>query len=179
MMDAGYSNFLLEVRNVTRDYALPRESLLAPPAVLRALKGVSLQVTAGRSMGIVGESGSGKSTLARLVMALERPTSGQVLLEGATCMRWRPTSCAAPGATSRWCSRTPMARSTRAARLAHRGRAAAALEGASRAQQRERAAEMLTAVGLRPMRWTSTRTSFPAASASASPSRARSSRGPS
>ena len=61
---------LLELRKVTRHYALPRESLLRPAAVVQALQGVSLQVTAGRSMGIVGESGSGKSTMARLAMAL-------------------------------------------------------------------------------------------------------------
>ena len=33
-------------------------------------------------LGIVGESGCGKSTLARIVMALDRPTLGEVLLEG-------------------------------------------------------------------------------------------------
>jgi len=49
---------------------------------VQALNGVSLSITAGRSLGIVGESGSGKSTLARLVMALDRPTSGQVELMG-------------------------------------------------------------------------------------------------
>ena len=36
----------------------------------------------GRSFGIVGESGSGKSTLARIALALDRPDSGAVRLEG-------------------------------------------------------------------------------------------------
>ncbi|WP_438350872.1 ABC transporter ATP-binding protein [Paenibacillus sp. FA6] len=46
------------------------------------LERIDLTVQAGRSLAIVGESGSGKSTLARLIMALERPTSGQILLDG-------------------------------------------------------------------------------------------------
>jgi peptide/nickel transport system ATP-binding protein len=73
---------LLEVRNLTRHYRLPRESLLRPAPVLQALNGINLTLEAGRSLGIVGESGSGKSTLARCVMALDRPTAGQVLLDG-------------------------------------------------------------------------------------------------
>ena len=43
---------------------------------------VSFTLEAGKSLGVVGESGSGKSTLARLVMALERPSEGQVLFNG-------------------------------------------------------------------------------------------------
>ncbi|HPR43651.1 MAG TPA: ATP-binding cassette domain-containing protein, partial [Ottowia sp.] len=81
-MKAGHSPFLLEIRDVAQDYPLPRESLLRPPGVVQALRGVSLDVVAGRSMGIVGESGSGKSTLGRLVMALERPTRGSIRFEG-------------------------------------------------------------------------------------------------
>jgi peptide/nickel transport system ATP-binding protein len=73
---------LLEVTDLQRHYALPREKLLGPPPMVRALNGVSFQVEAGRSLGIVGESGSGKSTIARLVMALDRPTSGSVRLLG-------------------------------------------------------------------------------------------------
>ncbi|UWU95423.1 ABC transporter ATP-binding protein [Bradyrhizobium sp. CB1015] len=73
---------LLDVRNLEQRYTLPRESLFRPPGQVRALNGVSVQVRAGKSLGIVGESGSGKSTFARVVMALERPTSGQVALLG-------------------------------------------------------------------------------------------------
>ncbi|MDH4376129.1 MAG: ATP-binding cassette domain-containing protein [Ramlibacter sp.] len=73
---------LLQVENLVRHYPLPRERLLQPPPVVQALRGVSFTLQAGRSLGIVGESGSGKSTLARLVMALDQPTAGRVLLDG-------------------------------------------------------------------------------------------------
>jgi peptide/nickel transport system ATP-binding protein len=73
---------LLDVKDLEQRYALPRESLFRAPGQVRALNGVSVQVAAGKSLGVVGESGSGKSTFARLVMALERPTSGQVALLG-------------------------------------------------------------------------------------------------
>ena len=73
---------LLEVRDLVKHYRLPRQSLLRAAPHVQALRGISFQVQAGRSLGIVGESGSGKSTLARLVMALEAPTQGQVRLLG-------------------------------------------------------------------------------------------------
>ena len=65
---------LLDIRGLVRDYAG------RPPQ--RALDGVSLTVAAGSIVGVVGESGCGKSTLARLAAALDRPTAGQVLMEG-------------------------------------------------------------------------------------------------
>jgi len=73
---------LLEVKHLVQRYRLPRESVFRPGAEVLALNGVSLQLRAGQSLGVVGESGSGKSTLARLVMALEKPSSGSVSLLG-------------------------------------------------------------------------------------------------
>ncbi len=73
---------LLQVENLVREYALPREKLFERPGKVHALQGVSFTIEAGRSLGIVGESGSGKSTLARLVMALDQPTAGSVHLLG-------------------------------------------------------------------------------------------------
>jgi peptide/nickel transport system ATP-binding protein len=74
---------LLEVRNLNKIYQLSRPDWLSKPNTLQALTDVNFTLEAGRSLGIVGESGSGKSTLARLIMALDRPTSGQVLFQGA------------------------------------------------------------------------------------------------
>jgi peptide/nickel transport system ATP-binding protein len=73
---------LLQVVGLGKRYALPRHSLFQPPDMIEALADVSFELRAGRSFGIVGESGSGKSTLARLVMALEKPSTGRVLLDG-------------------------------------------------------------------------------------------------
>ena len=73
---------LLEVRNLTRHYKLPRQSLLRRAPVLTALEGAAFSLRAGETLGVVGESGSGKSTLARLIMAFERPDAGEVLFQG-------------------------------------------------------------------------------------------------
>lgn len=49
---------------------------------VEALSGVSLHVPAGQIYGVIGSSGAGKSTLIRCVNLLERPTCGQVIVEG-------------------------------------------------------------------------------------------------
>ncbi|MPZ27645.1 MAG: dipeptide ABC transporter ATP-binding protein [Micromonosporaceae bacterium] len=54
-----------------------------------ALRGVSLQVAAGETVGVVGESGCGKSTLARLILGLIRPSAGRVRLAGHDLSRVR------------------------------------------------------------------------------------------
>jgi oligopeptide/dipeptide ABC transporter ATP-binding protein len=54
---------------------------------LRALAGVSLELDRGETLGIVGESGCGKSTLARVLVGLERPTTGTVEFDGADLSR--------------------------------------------------------------------------------------------
>jgi peptide/nickel transport system ATP-binding protein/oligopeptide transport system ATP-binding protein len=53
-------------------------------ATILAVDQVSLDVTRGRTLAVVGESGSGKSTLAHLLLGVERPSSGRILLQQQT-----------------------------------------------------------------------------------------------
>jgi D-methionine transport system ATP-binding protein len=55
-----------------------------------AVRGVNLRIPSGRVFGIIGESGAGKSTLIRLMNLLEKPTSGQVLIDGEDLARLSP-----------------------------------------------------------------------------------------
>lgn len=66
--------FALELIEVSRTY-------VGPPTVT-ALEGVDLQIRAGELAAIVGPSGSGKSSLLHTMGALDRPTSGRVLIDG-------------------------------------------------------------------------------------------------
>lgn len=73
---------VLAVRDVVRQYRLPRISLRGSERMVRAVDGVTMSVRQGRTLGLVGESGSGKSTLGRLLLALEAPDEGQILFKG-------------------------------------------------------------------------------------------------
>jgi ABC-type polysaccharide/polyol phosphate transport system ATPase subunit len=55
---------------------------LRPDETLDALKGVSFDVTAGRTFGIIGRNGSGKSTMLKLIAGIGRPTEGTVAVKG-------------------------------------------------------------------------------------------------
>ena len=68
---------LLEVSNVKKTYT----SRLGENTV-EALKGVNFSVESGEYIAIMGESGSGKTTLLNILAALDRPTSGEVRLNG-------------------------------------------------------------------------------------------------
>jgi ABC-type glutathione transport system ATPase component len=75
---------LLELRNLVKIYPADAgvfgQSKTAQG--VRAVNGVSLDITEGETLGLVGESGCGKSTLGRMVLRLIEPTSGSVRFNG-------------------------------------------------------------------------------------------------
>lgn len=74
---------MLRVENVHKSY---RTGGLFSGKRQRILEDVSFECGSGECLGIIGESGSGKSTLGRLILGIEKPDLGHVLLEGKHVM---------------------------------------------------------------------------------------------
>ena len=70
-----------------------------------ALDHVNLHVEAGSIHGIVGQSGAGKSTLIRCLTALEKPTSGSIIVDDIDLHSFAGASCAKRDARSAWSSK--------------------------------------------------------------------------
>jgi oligopeptide transport system ATP-binding protein len=73
---------LLEVRNLQKHFPVRGGFLRRVVAQVKAVDGVSFTLETGKTLGLVGESGCGKSTLGRAILQLQKPTGGQVILEG-------------------------------------------------------------------------------------------------
>ncbi|MBX3597370.1 MAG: ABC transporter ATP-binding protein [Rhizobiaceae bacterium] len=73
---------LLSVTNVVREYPGARIGLFGRAPSTRAVNGVSFSMHERQSIALVGRSGCGKSTLARMILALDKPTSGTIEFEG-------------------------------------------------------------------------------------------------
>jgi oligopeptide transport system ATP-binding protein len=69
------SDVVLETRGLAKHFP-------ARGGAVRAVDGVDLHLRRGETLGVVGESGCGKSTLAKLLVGLERPTGGSVVVRG-------------------------------------------------------------------------------------------------
>ncbi|MCM1185159.1 MAG: ABC transporter ATP-binding protein [Lachnoclostridium sp.] len=76
---------LLEVKSVSKTYG-------GGETAVHALKNVSFSVPMGEFVAIVGESGSGKTTLLNMLGALDKPTSGKVLIDGKDIFAMKESS---------------------------------------------------------------------------------------
>lgn len=71
---------MIEFRHVNKDYISDGETV-------HALQDINLRISSGDITGIIGLSGAGKSTLIRMVNALEKPSSGEVIVDGLNISR--------------------------------------------------------------------------------------------
>ncbi|MDR2772722.1 MAG: ATP-binding cassette domain-containing protein [Elusimicrobiota bacterium] len=74
---------MIELRNVNKVFKTKASEV-------RALKNVSVKIEEGEIFGVIGLSGAGKSTLIRCINLLERPDSGEVIVDGDDLMKFNP-----------------------------------------------------------------------------------------
>jgi len=77
------TEYILQVQDLVKHYPVTQGVIYKRTiGQIKAVDGVTLNLVPGETLGVVGESGCGKSTLARVLMNLEKPTSGTVLYKG-------------------------------------------------------------------------------------------------
>jgi peptide/nickel transport system ATP-binding protein len=141
---------LLEVASLVKTYRLGGVGPFQRKSARPALAGVSFAVRRGRSFGIVGESGSGKSTLARIALALDRPDSGAVRLEGRSLFELTQRELRAARADMQMVFQDPYGSLDPRQRVEKIvAEPLAALGGAGRSERRARVQASLEAVGLK------------------------------
>jgi ABC-type glutathione transport system ATPase component len=73
---------LLSIRDLVKVYQTDEGIFGKTKREVRAVNGVSLDITQGETLGLVGESGCGKTTLGRMILRLIEPTSGSITFNG-------------------------------------------------------------------------------------------------
>ncbi len=73
---------LLRVDNLTKYFVTTNGFFSRTTRTVKAVDGVSFAISPGETLGLVGESGCGKSTIAKMIVELEKPSSGQILFDG-------------------------------------------------------------------------------------------------
>lgn len=77
------SEILIEAKNITKHFPVTKGLIFSKEVgAVKAVDGISFHIKRGETFGLVGESGCGKSTTSKLIMLLEKITSGSILFEG-------------------------------------------------------------------------------------------------
>ncbi len=77
------SDTLVEIRDLTKHFPVMKGVIFQKPiGWVKAVDGVSYSIGTGETLGLVGESGCGKTTTSKLLLKLEKPTSGAIIFRG-------------------------------------------------------------------------------------------------
>ncbi|MHA1548621.1 MAG: ABC transporter ATP-binding protein, partial [Alphaproteobacteria bacterium] len=90
MTDPAAARPVIAVKNLVKHFEMRRSWFQREVLSVHAVDGVSFAIAAGSTLALVGESGCGKSTTAKLILQLEQPDSGEILLDGEPITRPTP-----------------------------------------------------------------------------------------
>ena len=76
MTSQGSTRPLIEIKNLRKVYQTPAGDFTA-------VNGINVEVQRGEFVAIIGKSGSGKSTFINMITGIDRPTSGEIIINGA------------------------------------------------------------------------------------------------
>jgi len=85
------SNPVLSISSLIKHYPIKSGVLKRTTGTVNVINGIDFTIQPGQTVGLVGESGCGKSTLAKLIMGLELPTDGSILVNGQNIANLSPT----------------------------------------------------------------------------------------
>jgi peptide/nickel transport system ATP-binding protein len=84
---APVGEVVLSAKNLIKDFPVTRGAMQRKVGTVSAVADVSFDIRKGETLGIVGESGCGKTTIGRMLVGLDKPTSGSVLFGGKDLAR--------------------------------------------------------------------------------------------
>ena len=82
------NNFLFQLKNVSKYFPIKSGLLKRITGNVKAVDNVSLKIGQGETLGLVGESGCGKTTIARMMLHLEKATSGKIIFNNENIVEY-------------------------------------------------------------------------------------------
>ncbi len=152
VVPANETPVILQLRAVRKEYPVTAGAIMQRKVgAVQAVRGVDLEVHQGETLGVVGESGCGKSTLGRLIVGLEPPTSGSVLVDGTDFTRLKGAELRRRRRDLQLMFQDPFSSLDPRMRVGTIVREPLVVQGiGSQSEQRERVAALLREVGLPP-----------------------------
>jgi len=142
--DGAVDGPVVSVRRVSQSFSQPDGSRL------QAVDDVSFELAPGKTIGIVGESGSGKTTLGRIILGLQQPDAGEVLIDGGAWSQLPEKDRRKDRHVIQAIYQDPLSSFDPRHKVGAILREALALSGVPRGERVDRAVELASHVGLSP-----------------------------